>query len=435
MRKIIQKILRFLARRTLKRYQPQVVGITGSVGKTSTKEAVYTVLSSEFRVRKNYKNYNNELGVPLTIIDADTGGKNPFKWLVVFLKGLSLIILPKKKNYPEILILEMGADKLGDIKYLTEFVKCQVGVVTAVAPVHTEFLGDLDSVAREKQTLAKSLSSDGAAILNIDDSMVAKMIDGLKCRVLTYGFSDNALVRAYEETIAGQNVSRPEGIKSISGVTFKISYQGSTVPVFLPAILGHHSIMSALAAVAVGTVFKINLIRIAENLKQYKSPPGRMNLIDGIKYTLIIDDTYNSSPIAALAALEVLGKIQLPSPHKKYAVLGDMLELGTYADKGHLEVGRKVAELGIDYLVTVGSLSKQTANAAKGAGLSTDQVYSFDKAEEAGKFLQERIDQGDLILVKGSQGVRMEKVVKELMAEPLRAEELLVRQTGQWRNR
>ncbi|MFA5358390.1 MAG: UDP-N-acetylmuramoyl-tripeptide--D-alanyl-D-alanine ligase [Patescibacteria group bacterium] len=432
MKKLIQKILRFFARRILLRYKPQVVGITGSIGKTSCKEAIYTVLSSEFSARQNDKNYNNEFGVPLTVIGTETGGRNIFKWLLVFGRATRLLFW-RDKSYPAVLVLEMGADHPGDIKYLTDFVKCYVGVVTGVAPVHIEFFGDLENIAKEKSVMVKSLDKNGIAVLNYDDELVRGMANGLRAgKVITYGFEAGAEVQGYEEKISGQNISRKDGVEAIRGISFKVSYDGNVVPVFLPAVVGKHSVNAALAAIAVGVAFGLNLVRIAESLGQYRPPKGRMNLIDGIKYTLIIDDTYNSSPKPAIAALEVLAKVQLPQARRKYAVLGDMLELGSYTERAHLEVGRKVAELGIDYLLTVGERSLQVANAAIGAGMSEDRVYTFDNSAEAGKFLQDRIEQGDLILVKGSQGMRMEKIVKELMAEPLRAKELLARQGGGW---
>ncbi len=431
MKKLIEKFLRFFARKILKKYQPEVVSITGSIGKTSCKEAIFTVLSSEFRARKNSKNYNNEIGLPLTIIDAESGGKNPLKWLRVFIKAIWMLIR-RQRDYPEILVLEMGADRPGDIKYLTDFVKSKVGVITGVAPVHVEFFGDLEGIAREKGILVRSLSTESVAVLNLDDPLVAQMAQGLKAKIITYGFSEEADLRAYEDKVSGQNLSRKDGVESIRGVSFKVSWKGSTVPVFLPSVLGKHSVNAALAAIAVGLAFNLNLVRISENLRQYQPPKGRMNLIDGIKYTLIIDDTYNSSPRPVVAALEVLQKVKLPKGRHKFAVLGDMLELGSYTDKAHLEVGRKVAELGIDYLITVGERSLQTANAARGAGMPNDKIFTFDNPAAAGKFLQDRIEQGDLLLVKGSQSMRMEKIVKELMAEPLKAPELLVRQEGKW---
>lgn len=433
MKKIIEKLLKFFAQKILKKYQPDVVGITGSIGKTSCKEAIFTVLSSEFRTRKNGKNYNNEIGLPLTIIGVESGGKNILKWLGIFLKVAKLLIR-RQSDYPEVLILEMGADRPGDIKYLTDFVECKVGVITGVAPVHIEFFDGLEGIAKEKETLARSLSSKAVAVLNFDDPLVVQMTIDLKAKVIGYGFSEEATVRAYEEKVSGQNLSHQDGVEAIRGVSFKVSYDGSTVPVFLPMVVGRHSVNAALAAIAVGVAFKLNLVRISENLKQYRPPKGRMNLIDGIKYTLIIDDSYNSSPRPVMAALDVLQQVKLSKERNKFAVLGDMLELGSHTEKSHLEIGRKVAELGINYLITVGRHSLATANAAKGAGMPEDKIFNFDLAEEAGKFLQDRIEQGDLLLIKGSQSMRMEKIVKELMAEPLKAPELLVRQERKWLN-
>ncbi|MEK7139192.1 MAG: UDP-N-acetylmuramoyl-tripeptide--D-alanyl-D-alanine ligase [Patescibacteria group bacterium] len=428
--KLLQSILRVLARAVLKKYQPKVVGISGSIGKTSAKEAIFTVLSSERPARHSVKSYNNELGVPLTIIGAESGGRNPLKWLAVLGRAIRLLII-RDKQYPELLVLELGADHPGDTNYLLSFVECTVGVLTAIAPVHLEFFGDLDGVAKEESTLVRRLPATRVAVLNADDPLVMAASAKVKAAKLTYGFTESAEVRAYEERVSGQQMAT-DGVESIRGVSFKVSYQGSTVPVFLPSSVGRHSVNAALAAIAVGVSLGMNLVRISENLRQYRPPRGRMNLIDGIKYTLIIDDTYNSSPNPALAALDVLHQVQLPGSRHKYAVLGDMLELGTYTDRAHLEVGRKVAELGINYLVTVGEKSRLMANAAIGVGMAKDRVWSFDKAAAAGIFLQDRIEQGDLILVKGSQGVRMERIVKELMAEPLRAEELLCRHDPKW---
>lgn len=432
MKKLLQTILGRFARRILKKYQPKVVGVTGSIGKTSAKEAIFTVLSSEFRTRASAKSYNNELGVPLTIIGAEAGGRNPFKWLAVFSKAVYLLVR-HDRTYPQLLVLELGADHPGDTQYLTKFVSCDIGVLTAIAPVHIEFFGSLETLAKEESTLANSLSKDKTVICNADQPLVEEYTAKAKAKKITYGFAETAEVRAYQERVSGQQLEH-DGVESIRGVSFKVSYHGSTVPVFLPSVVGKHSVNSALAAIAVGVACGLNLVRISENLRQYRPPRGRMNLIDGIKYTLLIDDTYNSSPIPAVAALDVLQQVQLPPDRHTFAVLGDMLELGSYTVRAHREVGRAVVDRGIDFLVTVGTNAKLIADAALAAGMAADHVWSFDNSSEAGRFLQDQIEQGDLLLVKGSQGVRMEKIVKELMAEPLKAGELLCRQEGKWAN-
>jgi UDP-N-acetylmuramoyl-tripeptide--D-alanyl-D-alanine ligase len=429
MKKWLEKYLNNLANHILVKYKPKIVGVTGSYGKTSTVEAIFQVLKTAYSVRKNLKNYNNEIGVPLSIIGQETGGKNLFSWLKIIIKAWSLIIF-KNQKYPEILVLEMAADHPGDIKYLVKMAPCQIGVITAIGPVHLEFFKKVERVLDEKKAIVTKLSSDSFAVLNADDSYVMSVSPETKAKIITFGFSDKAEVRASDQVVFSELPEEVE--KRIKGVSFKLHYKGTTVPVFLPDVLGQHQIYSALAASAVGISFNINLVDIAEALKNFQSPKGRMKIIDGIKGTVLIDDSYNSSPTACEAALDVLNKI--PSEgHKKYAALGDMAELGEYTEEGHYEVGKLAAKT-CDYLITVGEAAKMMAEQAKKSGMPEDRVYSFGLPEQAGRFLQERIKQGDFILIKGSQVARMEKVVKELMAEPLRAEELLVRQGKSWKN-
>jgi UDP-N-acetylmuramyl pentapeptide synthase len=195
------------------------------------------------------------------------------------------------------------------------------------------------------------------------------------------------------------------------------------------------ALYAALAAAAVAIYFDFNLVEVAQALSDFSLPKGRMNLLPGIKHTFIIDDTYNSSPEAALAAIDVLRRVKIDVSAEKYAVMGDMLEIGSYTEEGHRLVGAKIAESGINHLLAVGEKARDFIRGAKEAGLEDDYIFYFDKPEEAGKFLQNRIKAGDVLLIKGSQGARMEKVVKELMAEPERAEELIVRQGKDWENK
>jgi len=430
-RKIIEWKLRVLAKWVLKKYKPKIVGVTGSVGKTATKEAIYTVLSSKFRVWKNIKNYNNELGVPLSILGMESGFQNPFSWLVIFIKGMAMIFW-RKKDYPEMLVLEMGADKPGDIKYLIDLAPCNASVITAIGRVHEEYFGSLEKIAKEKQSIVSRLKKDDFAVLNADDVMVMEAQDKTRGQVITFGFSENADVRATEVNISSGPSADPWVDVQIKGLSFKMIYKGSSVPIFLPLVLGNHQVYSALAASAVGFSFGMNSVEVSEVLKKYSSPPGRMILLPGIKHTSIIDDSYNSSPMAAVAALDLLEKIKVSD--KKFVAFGDMMELGDYTEQGHREVGEKAASAA-DVLVTVGNRAKFIAQSAIENGMSEDKVFSFGNTTEAGKFIQQRIKQGDIILIKGSQSARMEKVVKELMAEPLKAKELLVRQGMEWENK
>jgi len=429
-RSILLFFLRVLSKKIIKKYHPDVIGITGSIGKTSTKEAVALILGQRFRVRSNFKNYNNEIGLPLTIIGVDRSpGKNIFGWLEVFMQGLGLLC-KKDQNYPEMLVLEMGADKPGDIAYLTDIAPCKVGVLTYISHAHTEYFKTIKKIAQEKRVIISHLTVDGFAVLNFDNELVMENANKTKAEVLTYGFKNGADFQATDV-----NILTDEKTGWPSGLNFKVLHKGSIVPVFLPGQMAEHLIPSALAGIAVGSIFGVNLVESADALRKLHTLPGHMRLIVGIKDTLIIDDTYNSSPDPTKSALETLGKIQLRPGAERYAVLGDMLELGAETENLHREIGFKVQETGIDFLITVGEASKHTAAAAREAGLGEHNIASFADSVSAGKFLQEKLKEGDAVLVKGSQGCRMEKIVKEVMAEPLQAKELLVRQTGKWENR
>ncbi|MBU0649081.1 UDP-N-acetylmuramoyl-tripeptide--D-alanyl-D-alanine ligase [Patescibacteria group bacterium] len=430
MKKIVQNILGFLAKQIINKYKPKIIGITGSMGKTSSKEAVFAVLSAKHRVRRNIKNYNNEIGVPLTVIGESSALKSVWRWSGIFWRALQLLIF-KDEAYPQILILEMGADRPGDIKYLTNMARCDVGVVTTIAPVHVEFFKDIKGVIREKQIMVDHLAHDRLAILNYDDRNVWEMSRGVKTKVLSFGFFEGADIRAVEYSnkfIPDQ--ARPE--TEIAGVTFKLIYNGNVVPVNLPAVLGKAHVYAALVGAACGIHFGVNLVDIAEALKNYQAPRGRMRIIKGIKNTWLLDDTYNASPLATLTAIHALAELGIYESGRRWAVLGDMLELGSFTEKGHFDVGKRIGEMGIDYLVTVGEKAKDTAKAAQEHGISQDHIYSFGSSPEAGRFLQDRVQENDVILVKGSQGMRMEQIVKELMAEPLAAGDLLCRQDETW---
>lgn len=422
MRKILQVILKILAKLVLLKYKPVIVAVTGSVGKTSTKEAIYAVLKNHFgenQVRRNERNYNNEIGVPLTIFGLETGGRFLATWFLRFIKIFLMLVFREK--YPKILIVEMGADRPGDIEYLTKFVKPKVGIITAIGevPVHVEFFESPQALALEKKKLIDSLGSDGVAVLNYDDEMVRVMGGNIKAKVLTYGFNERADIRATNYEAKSTDLDE-EGIFGL--VTFKLNYKGSTVPVKLFNVLGEHQVYPALAAATVGIIFNLNLIDISEGLRTYKSLPGRMKLLKGIKNTLIIDDSYNAAPLSTLAALETLNKFE---NRRKIAVLGDMLELGQYAPDVHEQVGRKAAEVA-DLLFTVGERAKFIAKGAGGKGMEKNRIFEFCTSDEAAKSIQEKIQEEDIILIKGSRAIKMEKIVKEIMAEPEKAKELLV---------
>jgi UDP-N-acetylmuramoyl-tripeptide--D-alanyl-D-alanine ligase len=430
----LEKILRSMASLILKKYRPKIIGVTGSVGKTSTKEAIFSVLASHFRVRRSEKNYNNEIGLPLTIIGVESGGDSIFGWMYVFLKWAAIMIFPIK--YPEILVLEMGADRPGDIKYLTSFIHPEIAVITDISGSHLEFFKSIENVAKEKATLARSLSIKGLAILNIDNPHIEKIIPQLKSKVLTFGFSEKADVRATDiafNYINGDDTSvLSSGPKKIKGLSFKLNYKGSFVPVRLNNILSRHNVHSALAGICVGIELGINLVEIGAALENFCLPFGRMNLIRGIKNSFIIDDTYNSSPVSSMAALEVLSEIE---GGRKIAVLGDMLELGVNTESGHRSIAKKFIEIQGDIFLAVGERMKFAADELARRNFNPENLYIFEDPMSAGKKLREIIREDDLVLIKGSQGMRMEKIVEEIMAEPNNAGFYLCRQNRTWKEK
>jgi UDP-N-acetylmuramoyl-tripeptide--D-alanyl-D-alanine ligase len=438
-RRLLQSLLASLARGVIRRQRPFIVGVTGSVGKTSTKEAIRAVLAGGGkRVRSSPKNYNNEIGFPIAIIGGRAPGRSPFAWLGALLHGVVARSM-RNRQYPEALVLEYGADHPGDLPYLTRIASPSVGVITAVGPAHTEFFRSVDRVIAEKRHLIAVLPKDGVAVLNRDDENVYGMRDRTRARVITYGFYAEADVRGveyqatYGHSESARQVSGVNGQVSQAvptGIAFKVIARGSTVPVHLRGCIGRGHASSALAAVAVGVSQGLHLVEIAHALEQYQPPASRMRILGGVKRTVLIDDSYNSSPLAAVVALETLAEITPAS--RRVVMLGDMLELGALTEHEHQHVGELVAHRAFDLLVTVGEASRHTAAGARSAGMPADRVAEFATAADASRFVQDRLQPDDVVLVKGSQGMRMERVVKELMAEPLRAKELLCRQDDEW---
>ena len=418
---ILEYILKQLARWIIWRRNPRVVAITGSVGKTSTKEAVYAVLKKHFSVRRNIKNYNNEIGLPLTVIGVESGGRSLGLWFWIFLKaffvGLGL------GKYPEILVLEMGADRPGDLKYLTEFIRPQVSIVTDVSLSHIEFFQSLEAIAKEKSTLVRELEEDGLAILNVDNPEVAKMKNFAKSRTITYGFSEEADLRAEEVFLNYDN----EG--QIKGISFKLRYAGSTLPVRLNGVLGFHQVYPGLAGSAVGLEFGLNLIEVAEALSKFVSPPGRLNLFPGKNQSFLIDDTYNASPLSTLAALSTLQSVKLP---RKIAVLGDMLELGEKTEEEHRNLKNKILEVNPAILITVGDRMKYLQNEIEDSGQFSGENINFESPMEAGEYLKNKLQSKDLVLIKGSQSMRMEKTVEAIISDYEKFKKRLCRQNPSW---
>ncbi|MFO7806898.1 MAG: UDP-N-acetylmuramoyl-tripeptide--D-alanyl-D-alanine ligase [Candidatus Moraniibacteriota bacterium] len=419
-KKIIQKILRSMARAVLKKRRPFVIAITGSIGKTTTKEMVGKMLSDFKEVRFSKGNYNNEIGVPLTIIGTyiKPGRSKLIQFFKVFFVWLSVIF--SGKNYPEILILEFGADHPGDIKYLCEFIPVSVGVLTDIGISHLENFGSKDSIAKEKGVLLRSLSSDSLAVFNCDNPKVKAIGKKINANTLSYGFSDNCKLRASDFYYDYKN-GNSEGIKVLNGTGFKLTYQGKLMPVKLDYCIGTGSVYAALAALGVGLYFDLNMVEMMQSLKNVRPCPGRMNLIKGIKETIIIDDSYNSAPDSLSSALEALREL---NAERKILVLGDMLELGEEEEEAHKQALSEVFDSKPDAVLLVGERFQEATESLSAS--KKEKVIVFENAKKAGRFLQDYIKVGDLILIKGSRGISLEKAVKEIMRHPEEAKRLLV---------
>jgi len=435
-KKLIQGVLAASARRAINRDKPTVVAITGSLGKSSTKEAVAVALGARDAgsgVRATQKNYNNEYGVPFTILDVKAPGRDPVKWLAVLWKALWVGWGFGRVN-AKVLVLEMGADHKGDLAHLVSIARPDIAVVTSVAPAHTEFFGTLEEVAEEKATLVRSLKKNGVAILNNDDPRVTSMRKDFKGEAVYYGESEGSDVRVHQVSIEVEEGTKYGAVPR--GVTVFIETDGKQLVTHLQGTIGSPQAAATAAALAVADHFDILPETAIDRLQRdYHGIPGRTRIIPGIKYTTIIDDSYNAaSSQAVLSAIRDLAAIPLGGKQRRIAALGDMRELGTYSEEAHRSVGREAFSAGIDELVTCGTLAATIAGAAEEAGMEKNHIHRFDSSEDGGRFLQDLVKPGDVILVKGSQGSRMEKIVKELMAEPLQAPFLLVRMTADWMN-
>ena len=422
-RNVLISVLQAESKLVLLKYKPKIIAITGSVGKTSTKDAVYAMLSKVSYVRKSEKSYNSELGLPLTILGVPNGWNDPKIWLKDIVRGLWLIVAPHK--YPEWLILEVGVGKPGDMKRTASWLKTDAVVITAIGetPAHIEFFDSRKHLVEEKSGLIKTLKKDGLLVLNRDDETVYDMREKTKNRIVTYGFNGEANVVGSTDAISYDANGQPEG------VVFRVDVEGKSLPVVIDGVFGKNHVFAAMATLALTLGLKLNILDAVNSLKTYDVPPGRMRLLKGIEGTMIIDDSYNSSPFASESALKTLGEIKCHG--RRIAILGDMLELGKHTVEAHKNVGR-IATENADVLLVVGQRSLAIKEGAIDAGMSADNIFEFLDARTAGGFIKTFIKNGDVILVKGSQGMRMERVVEAILLDQANKANLIVRQDKEW---
>lgn len=439
-KKLIIAILTAEAKAALWCTNPKIVAITGSVGKTSTKDAIYTVFSKLTSSRKSEKSFNSELGVPLTVLGLKNAWNNPLLWLIRIAHGFFIcfgLILAKilkltANSFPKWLILEIGADHPGDIKKITKWIHPDIAVINKIGalPVHVEFFRSPEDVAKEKSLLAKALKQNGTLVSYADDEQVVKITENSRAKnLVTFGFSEKADVLASHYTIVYR---KQDDLLIPSGISFKVNFGPNSLPVIVEGSLGRSNAYPSLAAVAAAIAARFNIASVGEVLREHKTPAGRMRIIKGLKNSTIIDDTYNSSPAAVIEALKTMEEIDAPG--RKIAVLGDMLELGSYSREAHHDIGKKAARV-CDILCVVGAQGRIIAEGALEEGMDENKIFEYDNSEEAGDDIQNLIQKGDVVLVKGSQGVRMEKIVENIMAEPEKAGESLVRQEQAWKRK
>lgn len=409
LRNILVSILHWLARRRLARIRPQVIAITGSVGKTSTKEAISLLLRERFSVLASKGSYNTEFGLPLAILQEESGEKSVQKWIGILWRGLF-----SAQRYFEKFVAEFGADARGDIAKLVRLAQPSVGIITEITEVHLaeRQFSSREDIFEEKATLVRSLPAHGWAILNGDCDLLRGLAGTLQARTLFYGTREDADLRA-------------EAIESgFFGIRCIVQYKNHREHLS-SSILGEHHLGILLAACATGLVDGLSLKTCVQTLKSFQLPKGRFSVLEGKSGSTILDSSYNASPTAVLQALKTLRNFPA---QRRIAALGTMNELGARTEELHRKVAQEIPEAA-DVLVTVGEPAKLFGTAMQG-----EKHFVFQNSREAGKFLQSFLREGDVVLVKGSQNnVRMEWLTEAIMKYPKRASELLARQGNEWK--
>ncbi len=421
---MVVSILNAEAAILLKRRKPMIIAVTGSVGKTSTKDAIYAAIKNQVYARKSHLSYNSDIGVSLTILGLQNAWNNPFLWLVNIVEGFFIALF--STDYPAVLILEMGIDRPGDMEKLVSWIKPDIVVLTRLpdVPVHVEYFSSPAAVAEEKMKLVGALKADGVFIFNNDDKAIQASLAGILQRQVGFGRYLETDFTASDDKVVYHD-DQPVGIE------FRLKHLGDSSKVLIKDIVGSQNVYSCTAALAVANELNVPLADAIESLKTFKTPNGRMKIIKGIKSSVIIDDTYNSSPVAVEQAFEAIKELSYAK--RKILVLGDMLELGKFSSDEHKRIGTLVPRVA-NVLFTVGIRARQIAEGAQVAGMSERNIYQYDDVAQVGRELQNFIQPGDVILVKASQGIRAEKIVEEVMNRPEKAPELLVRQDKKWQD-
>lgn len=371
------KALQLLATAERQKSRAKVVGITGSTGKTCTKNLLESILAMSHRIAASPKNFNNEIGVPLTIIKA--------------------------KPEVDVFIVEMGMRGLGQIGELCGIARPDIGVITNIGDSHIELVGSRDLIAKAKGELVEALPADGFAVLNADDPRTPQLAGLTQAKVITFGMSPAADI--YTDDIYLDKEAK---------ATFVVRTPGEKYSVNL-SIPGRHTIYNALAALTIATCLGVDSSLIREGLAKAQAAEMRLNVDTNSKGVVIINDAYNANPASVRAALETA--TAMDGIDRRIVVLGDMAELGSLSDQAHYEVGKAVADAGIDTLVTVGSKVKKLNKGAVDAGFAESRIHFYRDKEAALKFLRRYLRPNDLVLVKASRFMGFEKIAEGLKSD------------------
>ncbi len=362
-----------LARSWRIKHRVKIVGVTGSNGKTTTKEMIGSILGTLFNTLKTEGNFNNLVGLPLTLL--------------------------RLRERDDVAVLEMGTNTRFEIKRLAEISEPDIAVITNVGETHLEGLRSVEEVAEEKGDLFRALRGDGVAVINEDDPRIRRAAGKCKCKKIHFGM-----------TRAADLMARDVSISDAGTVKFRLSNRGGDVDVDLP-VYGGFNVYNALAAAGVARALGVGLDVIKTGLEEFEHLPGRMEVIESDGY-IIVNDTYNSNPNSAEEALRTL--VGFEGEGRTIAVLGDMLELGTFTRPAHIRIGGLVSGLGVDYLFTLGENAADFALGASQTGMNEEKIYMETDHQTVVSKLRGIIRKGDRILIKGSRAMRMERIVEEL---------------------
>lgn len=413
----MQKLLETLVKIKLGRIRPTVIGITGSLGKTSTKEAIAHVLKSKWRVVQSQKSLNTEFGLLLAVLGQPSGFTSPLKWTRILVNAAREAFNPKPCDF---LILEYGADRPGDIEHLVSLVPPHIGIITRIARVHQDEgqFRDEHAVFEEKKRLAESIPLDGFAVLNSEDSLLKNLHVKLRAKTFWFGAGGDIWAEYLKNTRHGFSATIHTG-NQLGSQKFEAEFP----------VIGSFHISLFLPALLIGEHFGIPLKKGIEALSTFRLPSGRMSEIPGKNHSTLLDSSYNSSPEAMKQALKLLH--DFPGG-RKIAVLGNMNELGDYTERGHREIAREIGSW-LHELVTVGESAAIIADECLKIGFPKSRMKILLDASAAAQYLQNILKKDDVVLFKGSQNrVRLERAVKALMAHPEDAKKLLCRQEPEW---